>query len=319
MYNDLLFPLLPAYKDYIWGGSNLKTVWGKDSPYDCTAESWEVSAHSGGPSVVAAGPLKGRTLNEALTPDLLFTETSQFSHCFRGNLPVLIKFIDAAQNLSVQVHPGDAFARANENDLGKTEMWYICDAEKDAGIYCGFKRDTDAAEVRDAVEKNSLQGLLNFIRVKRGESYFIPAGTVHAIGAGITICEIQQNSNVTYRLYDYGRTGADGRPRPLHVEKGLAVASFTPFSPVLPKVLQSGAVTTRLLASCPYFTVWEYACADGCVPNINPDSYVAINFLEGTGTLCEYPYKKGSSFFVAAGARRVRVSGRCVFLMTQTI
>jgi mannose-6-phosphate isomerase len=309
--DSLIFPLLPDYKDYIWGGAKLKTVWGKASPYADTAESWEVSTHPDGPSVIGAGPLTGKALSEALTPDMIGPEA-------RG-LPVLIKLIDAAQNLSVQVHPGDAYARAHEGGAGKTEMWYIADAENGSGIYCGFKRKVDLDEARGAIENNTLESLLNFIQVKRGESYFIPAGTVHAIGEGLTICEIQQNSNLTYRLYDYGRTGADGKPRPLHIEKGLDVASLDVYSPVLSETVQTGAVGIRRLAACPYFTAYEYVCADGCVLNVDAKSYAALNFMEGAGQIGEYPHKKGSSFFIPAGAGRVKVTGGCVFLLTRTV
>lgn len=308
-----VLPLLPAYKDYIWGGAKLKTVWGKDSPYTDTAEAWEVSTHPDGPSVVGAGPLTGKALSEALTPDMIGPGA-------RG-LPVLIKFIDAAQNLSVQVHPDDAYAKKHEGGPGKTELWYIADAENGSGIYCGFKRKVGLDEARRAIAGNTLESLLNFIQVKRGESYFIPAGTVHAIGEGLTICEIQQNSNITYRLYDYGRTGADGKPRPLHIEKGLAVADLGVYSPRLAEAARTGSDgAARRLAACPYFTVSEHKTgADGCTLNVDGKSYAAVNFIEGAGLIGEYPYKKGASFFIPAGAGKVRVGGACVFLLTRTL
>ena len=214
-------PLLlsPAFKDYIWGGNRLKRDWGKQTDMTPLAESWELSCHEAGPSVIAGGAYAGRTLGEYLAEHPQDTGTKAQN---AGAFPLLIKLIDAAGPLSVQVHPDDAYAREFEHSLGKSEMWLVLDASEGAGIYYGFKRETSLAEMRAAIENNTLTELLSWVPAKTGDCFFIPAGTVHAIGAGLMVAEVQQSSNLTYRVYDYGRVGADGRPRELHIDKALA-------------------------------------------------------------------------------------------------
>ena len=220
-------PLLlsPAFKDYIWGGNRLKRDWGKRTDMTPLAESWELSCHEAGPSVIAGGAYAGRTLGDYLAehPEDAGTKAQN-----AGAFPLLIKLIDAAGPLSVQVHPDDAYAREFEHSLGKSEMWLVLDASEGAGIYYGFKRETPLAEMRAAIENNTLTELLSWVPAKTGDCFFIPAGTVHAIGAGLMVAEVQQSSNLTYRVYDYGRVGADGRPRELHIDKALAVARREP-------------------------------------------------------------------------------------------
>ncbi len=220
-------PLLlsPAFKDYIWGGNRLKRDWGKRTDMTPLAESWELSCHEAGPSVIAGGAYAGRTLGEYLAEHPQDAGTKAQN---AGAFPLLIKLIDAAGPLSVQVHPDDAYAREFEHSLGKSEMWLVLDASEGAGIYYGFKRETSLAEMRAAIENNTLTELLSWVPAKTGDCFFIPAGTVHAIGAGLMVAEVQQSSNLTYRVYDYGRVGADGRPRELHIDKALAVARREP-------------------------------------------------------------------------------------------
>ena len=194
--------LYPEYKDYLWGGEKLKTKYGKQTDKTPCAESWELSFHKDGLTRLS----NGKTLAETATETDLGTNCKKFPF-----FPVLIKFIDAKQDLSVQVHPSDEYALKHENSFGKTEMWYIVEAEKGAGIYLGFNRDVTQEEYETAIKENRLTELLNFYDVKAGECYFIPSGTIHAIGKGCLICEIQQNSNLTYRVYDYGRKDKDGK------------------------------------------------------------------------------------------------------------
>ena len=203
--------MMPVFKDYLWGGEKLKTLFGRKND-GIIAESWEVSIHKDGESVL---PGTNKTFSEYLKENPSAVDKNG------GNFPVLIKYIDAAKSLSVQVHPNDDYAQKYEHDNGKTEMWYIISADEGAGIYCGFKRDTNKEEFLEKVKDGTVEELLNFIPVKAGDCYLIKAGTVHAIGAGCVICEIQQNSNVTYRVYDYNRRGADGKLRQLHVEKAV--------------------------------------------------------------------------------------------------
>ena len=218
------FVLKAPCKDYLWGGNRLREF-GKESDADKIAESWELSCHPDGESVIASGDYAGMTLPAFLAahPEAAGESCRDFER-----FPVLIKLIDAHDNLSVQVHPDDAYALAHEGEYGKTEMWYIVDAEPGAELLYGFARDVTKEEFRRAIEENTLLDLVRHVPVRPGDVFFIPAGTLHAIGKGILIAEIQQNSNTTYRVYDYGRVGKDGKPRELHIAKALDVTRLTP-------------------------------------------------------------------------------------------
>ena len=193
--------LCPSYKDYLWGGKKLITDFYKEYDGDVLAESWELSCHKDGPSYIAAGEYAGETLEQYIIMEgkkILGRHARKFS-----KFPVLIKFIDAAEDLSVQVHPGDEYAIKNENQYGKTEMWYVVDCEEGASLYYGFAREVSTEELEQRIRDNTLLEVLNKIYVKKGDVLFIEPGTIHAIGKGNVIAEIQQNSNVTYRVYDY--------------------------------------------------------------------------------------------------------------------
>lgn len=286
-----MIKLQPVLKDYIWGGMKLGPLFGRDNGGKKMSESWEVSVHPDGESLCEGG-----TFADYLRahPTAVDKEGSDF--------PVLIKYIDAAQNLSVQVHPDDAFARREENDNGKTEMWYIVQADAGAGIYCGFRRDTGREEFLRRVADGTVEELLNFIPVKAGDCYLIKAGTVHAIGAGCVICEVQQSSNVTYRVYDYNRLGADGKPRQLHVEKAVRVINFAKFKDETgsgaPEQVAGG--TLRRLTACSYFSCRELAL-DGTYTECNDRSFTAVNVLSGEGRADGTPFRAGDSFFVPCG------------------
>ena len=210
--------LFPACKDYLWGGNKLKENYGKQTDLTPCAESWELSFHKDGQTLL----VDGTKLSDKVTAIELGENVTEFSF-----FPVLIKFIDAAQNLSVQVHPSDEYALKHEDSLGKTEMWYIVEAEEGAGLYLGFNQNVTKEEYEKAIQENRLTDYLNFYKVQAGESYFIPSGTIHAIAKGCLICEIQQNSNVTYRVYDYGRKDKNGKERELHVDKALKVTNLS--------------------------------------------------------------------------------------------
>ena len=219
-----ILKLTPACKDYLWGGTKLITDYGKRYDGACLAETWELSGHPDGPSVLASGPDAGKTLAEYLAahPGALGEHGRKFAE-----LPVLIKLIDAAKDLSIQVHPDDAYARAHEGQNGKTEMWYVLSAEPDAFLYCGFSRDISRDELARRIADNTLPEVLRRVNVKAGDTVFIPAGTIHAICRGIVVAEVQQSSNVTYRVCDYGRLGPDGKPRALHIAQALDVTRRT--------------------------------------------------------------------------------------------
>ena len=214
-----IYKLDPAIKDNIWGGNKLRE-YGKNTDKDRIAESWELSFTNGGEAKI----YDGREMSEAFPKDT-WGEACQKFHAF----PVLTKFIDAKDNLSVQVHPSDAYALENEGQFGKTEMWYVVDAEDGAGLYMGLERECGKDEFAAAVADGSVESLLSFKKVRQGDVYFIPSGTIHAIGAGVVIFEIQQNSTLTYRLYDYMRRDKDGNLRELHVDKAMKVSLLEPY------------------------------------------------------------------------------------------
>lgn len=300
--------LSPACKDYLWGGHRrLREDFGVASALAPLAEAWVLSCHPDGPSVLADGPWTGRTLAEYVRE----TDGKALgTHCRRfENFPVLIKLIDADQNLSLQVHPSDEYALAHEGQYGKTEMWIALEAEPGAYLYYGFAREVTREEFARAIENGTLTELLRKVPVKAGDVFFIPSGTLHAIGAGLVIAEIQQNSNVTYRVFDYNRVGADGKPRPLHVEKALEVTDLHPAKP-----LEFGPH----LGTCGYFTV------DGhqgpFTARCGPDSFHALLFTEGKGTLAcggeTRVVQKGNCLFLPAGSGEYTVDGGCKTLVT---
>lgn len=227
---DPIIKLAPAFKDYLWGGTKLRDVFGKQCDFDTIAESWELSAHPAGNCMVASGRHKGLGFSKYL--ETVGKEVLGWKCAPLQSFPLLIKFIDAKRNLSVQVHPNDDYALENESEYGKNEMWYVIDSEPSAGLYVGFNRDVDRDEVERRVADNTILDILNFYPTKPGDVFFIPAGTVHAIGAGNLICEIQQSSNSTYRLYDYGRVDEFGNPRELHLKKALDVLDYGKYEPV---------------------------------------------------------------------------------------
>ena len=281
-----VYKLVPEYKDYLWGGEKLKTDYGKQTDKTPCAESWELSLNPHGLTKVE----DGKTLAEVLTPEKTGKNCEKFEF-----FPVLIKFIDAKQNLSVQVHPSDDYALKYENSYGKTESWYIVEAEEGAGIYCGFKRDTNKEEFLQSLASGEVENLLNFIHVKKGDCYFIPSGTVHAIGAGCLILEIQQNSDLTYRVYDYNRRGADGKLRELHVDKAVKVINFNKYEP---KLFASGE-NPRVITECDYFRSRELVLNGGFTEK-NANSFTCVTVTDGSGEISGEKFVKGDSFFVCA-------------------
>ncbi len=300
-----ILKLYPAYKDYLWGGTKLAERYGKTANCTPVAESWELSFHKDGETRLS----DGRTLREALTPAELGTACADFPF-----FPMLIKFIDAKQNLSVQVHPSDEYALANENSFGKTEMWYVVEADAGAGLYVGFSRDVTRAEYEQAIADGTLCELLNFYPVQKGDCYFIPAGTIHAIGAGCVICEIQQNSNLTYRVFDYGRVGADGKPRELHVEKALAVTNLTKYEKLTPS---GGEFGTEVLGSCSYFHVTRQMVRGKWQIKTGARSFKCVTCVEGVGQIDAHPISRGDSYFIPANYGVAHLSGDMVLVCAE--
>lgn len=305
-----IIKLTPSFKDYIWGGTKLKTEYDVRN-MERVAEAWVLSAHPDGPSYLPDGTSFTAAL-ESMGVAALGSKANGFADFLQ-----LIKLIDARDDLSVQVHPSDAYAQAHEGQFGKTEMWYILDAEEGAGIYYGFQREVTREEVEEHIQQNTLTDLLRFVPVQKGESYFIPAGTMHAIGKGLLIAEVQQNSNVTYRVYDYGRKDAAGNTRPLHVEKALAVADLTrvDVDTELSQTVLAGGVFTHL-AQCPYFCVTKLE-ADGMVKIKPADSFYALLITAGEGTINGEPFGRYDTFFIPADHGEVELSGKFEALLSQ--
>ena len=308
-----LLKLRPSFKDYLWGGHKLVDEFNKDYDGDILAESWEMSCHKDGPSYIVGGAFDGMTLSEYIEKngkEVLGSNCDKFE-----DFPILIKLIDAKKDLSVQVHPDNEYALKNEGQYGKTEMWYIVDCEPGAQLFYGFKNEISKEEFERRIKENTLTDILNAVKVKKGDVFFIDAGTIHAIGKDILIAEIQQNSNVTYRVYDYGRKGADGKERELHVDKAVEVTKRIPpaeksFSPDI--------------ASCEYFTV-DKLYLDGeyfskVSGTVTDKSFMNVLFLSGSGEIVcgeeKMSFKKGDSFFLTANSGEYEVSGKCEALVT---
>ena len=256
--NSKPFLLRPAGKDYLWGGRRLKDDFNKPLDMMPLAETWECSTHPDGLSVVASGEHEGMTLAEVLCQHSEYLGERNTS-IQNGELPILIKLIDARENLSVQVHPDDAYASAMENgSLGKTEMWYVLDAAKDAALVYGFHHDMNKEQLQESLQNGTVEKFLQKVPVHKDDVFYLPAGTVHAIGAGALIAEIQQSSNLTYRMYDYDRIDKNGCRRPLHIEKALDVVnlkgSSKPRQPM--RILKyTRGCASEFLCRCKYFQV----------------------------------------------------------------
>ena len=297
--------LYPECKDNIGGGVKLKEKYGKQTEKEIVAESWELSFHKDGPTRLE----DGRMLQETATAADLGTNCEGFPF-----FPMLVKLIDAKQDLSVQVHPSDSYALKHENSFDKTEMWYIVEAEEGAGIYLGFKRDVTQEEYETAIKNNALTELLNFFEVKAGDCYFIPSGTIHAIATGCLICEIQQNSNLTYRVYDYGKKDKNGKERELHVDKALKVTNLSKYE-YTPLNLQTEQ--GELLGLSRYFTTTS-VCVDGEREVFaDSNSFKCIICVDGKGSIGEKEVSCGDSWFVPAGYGKVKLVGKMTLIMAE--
>lgn len=309
-----ILKLKPSCKDYLWGGRRLMDEYGKVYDGDVLAETWELSCHPDGPSVITNGVYAGKTLQQYIDEkgkDVLGANCKRFR-----DFPILIKFIDAKDNLSIQVHPDNRYALKNEGQYGKTEMWYVMDAGKEAFLYYGFRKEIDKEEFERRIKEDTLLEVLNAVPVQKGDILFIESGTIHAIGKDILIAEIQQNSNVTYRVYDYGRTGKDGKKRDLHIEKALAVTKRVP-------VMRDKSSYPHV-ADCDYFTV-DKLNLDGNVMKkmegfVSDASFASILILDGDGTIScgseSLKFQKGDSFFLEAGSGNYQLEGYCDALVT---
>ena len=307
--------LLPAFKDYLWGGEKLRTHYGKQTDISPLAESWELSTHKDGQSIVASGQYMGLSLSEYIEKigkDALGKRAGRFDY-----FPLLIKLIDAKKSLSVQVHPSDEYAMRVEGEYGKSEMWYIVDCDEGAFIYYGFSRDVSREEYERAIKDGTLTSILNAVPVKRGDAFYIEAGTVHAIGAGILICEIQQNSNTTYRVFDFNRRDKNGNLRELHIDKAHEVSNLKK-SPAIKEISDENEVT---LALCEYFEVKRLKVDRESEISVDGESFLSIISIDGDAKLIfeggELDISLGESVFVPANAGKMMIKGKCQLILSR--
>ena len=318
-----LYPLFLSgvTKSPIWGGTRLPREWNKRAPDgSIVGESWELTVREREMSNVQNGTLSGKTVGELLQSNAY--ELMGESTMTGGEFPLLVKFIDAAGRLSVQVHPDDAYAARVENDRGKTEMWYIVDADEDAEIICGLADGIDNTAFCNALQKGELMSVLKTQKVRGGETYFIPAGLPHAIGKGILIAEIQQNCDLTYRVYDYDRRGADGTLRQLHIDKACDV--IRPFSDKEIDAIRysRGLPTSReiVLADCDYFRVEKLDLSEK-THTLPQNGYLRhLLIVGGEGTIeCDnvsYPFHRGDSILLPASLENITLQGKATVLVS---
>lgn len=306
-----IYKLNPALFANIWGGNKLR-AYGKDSAEDRIGESWELSFVSG-----SEAEADGIKTSEAFPKECWGSRAAKFEF-----FPTLTKFIDAKEKLSVQVHPSDEYALANEGQYGKSEMWYVVSADEGAGLYMGFGGSYTKDEITRAIADETVENMLSFKPVRAGDVFFIPAGTVHAIGGGVLIFEIQQNSTLTYRLYDYGRRDKAGNPRELHVEKAMKVLNTGVYQPV--DFAQNSDECGRLIGECEYFCVREYETKNSAAKlTVTAESFKSLTVISGeceiaadNERLCA---KAGDSFFIPAQTSRaeITVTGNAKFITVE--
>jgi len=311
-----ILKLKPACKDYIWGGTKLKDYLKKEVPFETAAEAWEVSTNEAGLSEVEIEKGTKTTLKE------LFDNTEKRVEIFgtktkdMERFPLLIKFIDAKDNLSVQVHPDDAYALEHENDTGKTEMWYIMECDENASIICGLKETVTQEQIPDMITNGKIQNYLNKVPIHKGDVIYIPSGTVHAILKGTLICEIQQNSNLTYRVYDWDRVGKDGKPRELHIKKAMDVIKQNKRQNITSTNGQEDIC--KMVMDCNYFKVDVLNVTENYQAKSNKDTFEAYMVVEGKGKLetkgKEYDIKIGESFILPASLGEYEIKGNIKLL-----
>lgn len=318
------FLLKPAAKNYLWGGRRLNDDFSKEIDLEPLAETWECSTHPDGLSIAAGGAFKGMSLTEILRmhPEYMGTRPDT-----NGRLPILVKLIDAREPLSVQVHPDDAYAMEHENgQSGKTEMWYVLDAAPKASLIYGLCHDTDKEVLKKSIENGNVEKLLQKVEVKKDDVFYIEAGTIHAIGAGVLIAEIQENSNLTYRLYDYDRMDKNGKKRELHIEKALEIANLKgdiePRQPMRVLKYQQGCAL-ELLCRCRYFEVYRMLvnterCRKLVKYHTGSTSFRVLLCIGGCGSAAwdnkAVNFFKGDCMFVPADSVEIRIHGRAELL-----
>lgn len=303
--SDILF-LEPVFKETIWGGKALKEKYGFDIPSDKTGECWCISAHKHGDNKILNGRFKGQTLSQ------VYQEHRElFENCTSPVFPILVKFIDANDNLSVQVHPDDDYAHEKEQTLGKNECWYILDAKKDTKLVMGHNAK-DLNDLKQYIENGHWDQLLKEVPVKQGDFFYIPSGTVHAICTNNLIYEVQQSSDITYRLYDYNRVDDYGNQRELHLDKAMDVITYKQNQNVTP--IKINDIQTNLL-NCKYFSVSKFDLKDRYSFK-NEGRFRLISIIDGEGTVNDMPVKKADSFIILSNVDEVCFKGKMTYIET---
>ena len=297
-----LVKLKPAVKDYIWGGNYFQSF-NKGLGLARLSECWELSTRDVDSSIIASGKDEGKLLSEVISKDDIGPVMDRFPY-----FPLLIKLIDAKENLSVQVHPSDEYALKNENSFGKSEMWHIISADEGSGLYVGLNNNYKKEDIEVALKEGKILDYLNFFKVKPGETYVINPGTIHAIGKGVRLIEIQQNSNLTYRLYDYNRVDQKGNPRELHIKKALDVIDYRQY-----KMSQNNG---DYLANNQYFTVKKVLVNGELEIAANEQSFVSFTFLDGSGFVNDIEYSQYDTFFLPFNKKCV-IKGKGTVVISQ--
>lgn len=310
---NILYPIkfTPILKDKIWGGQKLKTLLNKTSDLPNIGESWEISDVEGDTSVVANGALKGQTLKqiqETYKEDLIGLQNYRV---FGNKFPLLIKFIDAKQDLSIQLHPNDELAAKRHNSFGKTEMWYVMQADEGSNLIVGFNQKMDAETYLSHLENKTLTEILNFDKVKVGDTYFIEVGRVHAIGAGVVVAEIQQTSDITYRVYDWDRVDDEGNERELHNDLAIDAIDFEMEDNFRVSYEKANNQSNKMV-SCPYFTT-SYLDVDSTLKKENNhDSFLIYMCVEGEAQIttesATETIKKGETILLPAAVKNYEIT-----------
>ncbi|WP_396154433.1 type I phosphomannose isomerase catalytic subunit [Flavobacterium sp.] len=314
----LFYPLLfkPIFKERIWGGTKLKEVLNKSFDGSQIGESWELTTVENDISVVVNGAFEGLNLNQLIEKyptELLGIKSIQY---FGNNFPLLFKFIDAKEDLSIQVHPNDALAKERHNSFGKTEMWFVMQADDNARLVVGFKDKTNKKEYQEHLENKTLVAVLNETPVKVGDAFFLETGTVHAIGAGVLIAEIQQTSDITYRLYDWDRVDANGVGRELHTDLALDAINFEPKNTKLDyEVVKNKSVN---LVECPFFKTNILQISDIYNWKKTKESFTVLMCTEGSFTIImlhfKAEFKKGDTILIPAIIDGFEIIGEATLL-----
>ena len=313
-----IYPLQfnPIFKERIWGGTKLKTVLNKPIVSEITGESWELSTVEGDVSIVSNGILKGNSLNDLINADPEAILGTEVYKRFGIQFPLLFKYLDAREDLSIQVHPNDALAKKRHNSFGKTEMWYVLQADANARIIVGFKKQSNAAEYLENLKNKTLLSILDDVKVKSGDVFFLETGTVHAIGAGLVVAEIQQTSDITYRLYDFDRVDDKGNSRELHVDLALDAINYNKIE--THKKYDSIQNQSNPIVDCPYFTT-NFLPLKGLVSvNKTGSTFTVYMCVEGGFEIDyegeKFQYKKGDTILIPAAMKTFVLNGEASVL-----